>query len=62
MPDQEWWAEPNHQEFVDKILQGAPESWDGDEASESIALDYVRELEARVQRLGGSLDRWPEDA
>ncbi len=62
MSDQEWWAEPNHQEFVNKILSKAPESWDADEAAESIAVDYVQTLESRLIALGGSLERWPEDA
>lgn len=61
MPDNEWWAEPNHQEFVNDLLKDAPESWDGDAAIESIAIDYVRELERRVVALGGSLERWPDD-
>jgi hypothetical protein len=57
-----WWAEPNHQEFVNDLLSDAPESWGDDVAAEAIALAYVRELERRVVALGGSLERWPDDA
>lgn len=49
-----------HDEYdaIDDILSGAPESWDCDEAAESIAVDYVRELERRVLASGGTLERW----
>jgi hypothetical protein len=52
--------EPRHQDFVNEILKNTPESWDGDEAAEHIAVKYVRELELRVTLLGGSLERWVE--
>lgn len=57
----EWLAESiDHQEFVNEILNGAPESWDDDAAAEGIAIDYVRELERRVLALGGTLEKWEE--
>jgi hypothetical protein len=56
----DWWMEPNHQTFVNEILLNAPESWDDDASAESIAVDYVHELEQRVTALGGSLERWTE--
>lgn len=46
---------------VDDILYGAPESWDGDEAAESIAVSYVRALEARCDALRVPRDKWIED-
>jgi hypothetical protein len=51
-------ASAEHDEFVNAILEGAPDEWDGDEAAESIALGYVHHLEAQVDLLGGS--RAPE--
>lgn len=47
---------------VDDILYGAPESWDGDEAAESIAVSYVRALEARCDAMRLPRDKWIEDA
>lgn len=39
-------AESEHTDFVNEILEAAPEAYDGDESAESIALMYVRDLEA----------------
>jgi hypothetical protein len=50
-----------HQQFVDDLLLNTPDSWDGDEGAEYIAVEYVRELERRVLKLGGTLERWPDD-
>lgn len=48
-------------EWANGVLFNAPESWDGDDAAESIALDYVAELEARLDRAGISRERyWSE--
>jgi hypothetical protein len=49
-----------HREFVEALLTGAPDSWDRDDTAESIAVDYVRHLEAEVDRLGGSRKRFLE--
>jgi hypothetical protein len=46
---------------VDDILYGAPESWDADEAAESIAVSYVRALEARCDAVRLPRDKCPED-
>jgi hypothetical protein len=48
-------------DLVDEILSGVPESWDGDDGAESIAINYVRTIEARLIALGGSTERYPED-
>lgn len=50
----------DNDEFINELLSGAPESWDGDEAAEAIAVAYVRELERRVLATGGTLERWPD--
>ncbi len=33
-------------DFVNQLLQDAPRCWDGDESAESLALGYLRALEA----------------
>lgn len=42
-----------HVELVNDVLERAPEAWDDDVAAEHIAVEYVRHLEAEVDRLGG---------
>jgi hypothetical protein len=42
----------DHDEFCNELLSEAPEDWDGDEAMESIAVAYVRELERRLDAHG----------
>lgn len=51
-------AEESADEFVNAILDKAPEEWDDDAAAESIAVDFVEHLIGEVQRLGGCLKRW----
>jgi len=46
--------------FVNTLLFGTPESWDDDDAAETIALDYVAEIERRLLARGGSLERYEE--
>jgi hypothetical protein len=47
-----------HDQFIEELMSNMSESWGSTEGSaESIVVDYVRELEARVQALGGSLER-----
>jgi hypothetical protein len=53
-----WNASEAH--WTDGVLFEAPESWDGDDGAESIALDYVAELEARMDAVGLSRERWTE--
>jgi hypothetical protein len=50
-----------YDDWVNDLLKNAPESWDSDEGAESIVTGYVRALERRVQALGGSLERWPDE-
>jgi hypothetical protein len=52
------------EEFVDEILSGCPQSWESSEGdAESIAVEYVRALEARLTALAGegALEHDPED-
>jgi hypothetical protein len=58
-PDR-WWAEPHHQDFVNDVLHNAPESWDGDESAESLAIAYVRALERRLDAANVSRERYVE--
>lgn len=51
-------AEESADEFVNAILDQAPEEWDDDAGAESIALDFVGHLIAEVKRLGGCLKPW----
>jgi hypothetical protein len=50
----------DHDEFVNSILEQAPDSWDGDEPAERIAVWYVREMERRVMASGGTLERYSD--
>jgi hypothetical protein len=47
--------EADHVEFLNDLLEHAPDSWDGDDPAEAIALAYVRHLEAQVERWNGCL-------
>lgn len=38
----------NYDGLLLKVLENAPPCWDGDQSEESIALEYVRHLEAAV--------------
>lgn len=44
-----------------EIMNGAPESWDGDDSIDHITIQYVRTIERRLISLGGSLERHVED-
>lgn len=46
--------------LVEGILDVAPESWDGEDSGHSIALGYVRELEARLDALRVPRDKFCE--
>jgi hypothetical protein len=52
------WDDPDVQEYTNKLLERAPDSWDDDVAAESIAIAYVRHLEDEVKRLGGCLKKY----
>jgi hypothetical protein len=47
--------EADHVTFLNDLLDHAPDTWDGDESAEAIALRYVRHLEAQVERWNGCL-------
>jgi hypothetical protein len=51
----------DHQEFVAELSKNIPESWDGDEAIEYIIIEYVHQLELRLDEMGGSLERYPRE-
>lgn len=46
------------EDWSNGVLQNAPDSWDGEEAASSIALDYVATLEARLDQAGISREKW----
>jgi hypothetical protein len=45
-------------EFINKIMENIPDSWDGEESGEWIVVEYVREIERRLLARGGTLERW----
>lgn len=50
-------------DLIEELQRNIPQEWESSEGSaESIVVDYVREIERRLIALGGSLERWPEDA
>lgn len=50
-------------DLIEELQRNIPQGWEASEGSaESIVVDYVREIERRLIALGGSLERWPEDA
>lgn len=44
--------------WADAVLMEAPESWDGDDSADFIALSYVATLEARLDAAGISREKW----
>jgi hypothetical protein len=46
---------------VNKILERAPQSWDDDTAADHIAVQYVRELERRLDAAGITRERCAEE-
>ena len=53
--------EQSGDDWTNGVLMEAPESWDGDDAAENIALDYVATLEARLDEAGISREKWIND-
>lgn len=45
-------------EWLNNLVQDAPESWDDDESIENIVSRWVNHLVAEVKRLGGCLHPW----
>jgi hypothetical protein len=54
----DWDATYDTGELAGDILANVGDEWDLDQSIESIAIEYVRHLEAEVKRLGGRLSRW----
>lgn len=54
-PDETPWA-------VNQILEGAPESWDDDAAPDHVAVEYVKELERRLDAAKISREKYMETA
>jgi sRNA-binding carbon storage regulator CsrA len=49
-------AERDLDDFIERLMRNIPEAWGSSEGSaESIVIDYVRALEARLTAAGGSL-------
>lgn len=53
-PD-EWVGDPDFQDWLNDLMEAAPDCWDDDSWMGELATQYVRHLEAEVKRLGGSL-------
>jgi hypothetical protein len=51
----------SHDDLIEQLMSGIPESWDGDGSAESIVVEYMREIERRLVAARGSLERWPEE-
>jgi hypothetical protein len=50
-----------HDDLIEKLMSGMPDSWNGDDSAEPCCVDYVREIERRLIAAGGSLERRPEE-
>lgn len=55
-----WRAYKLNDDLADGVLCNAPESWGGEDAAEHIALNYVATLEARLDAVGISREKWPD--
>jgi hypothetical protein len=55
--DMRRWKEAE-EEWSNGVLLDCPDSWDGDDAAEHIALSYVATLEARCDAAGVSREKW----
>lgn len=54
--------EEEHSDLVNELLEQAPESWDGDEAAEAIAVSYLRHLERLADDNGLGRGRFDDTA
>jgi hypothetical protein len=54
--DRRWKA--HEEDWANGVLHDCPDSWDGDEGAEYIALSYVATLEARLDAAGISREKW----
>lgn len=57
--DRRWRA--TEDDWTNGVLLDAPDSWDGEESADYIALDYVATLEARLDAAGISRAKWIEE-
>lgn len=48
-------------EAVDKILEEAPDSWDGEESGDWIAVQFVKEMCRRLDAAGLSREKYPDE-
>ena len=48
-------------DLIERLCQGIPESWDGEDSADSILVDYVRTIESRLLARGGTLEQWEGD-
>lgn len=55
-----WRAFRLNDDLADGVLCNAPQSWDGEDSAEHIALSYVATLEARMDAAGISREKWVE--
>lgn len=53
----EVWFHPDVNEFINELLENAPDDYDDDASGSAIAVKYVRDLEAEVKRLRAELEQ-----
>jgi hypothetical protein len=49
-----------HEELLEEVMREMPESWDGDDAGETIVVNFVKTIVRRLKERGGSAERWVE--
>jgi hypothetical protein len=52
------WDDPEINDFINEILDAAPEEWDDDVSANAIAIDFVNHLVSEVKRRGGCLKKF----
>jgi hypothetical protein len=53
----EVWFNPEVNEFINQLLENAPDDYDDDASASAIAVKYVRDLEAEVMRLRAQVEQ-----
>ena len=48
-------------DLIERLCEGIPESWDGEESADWILVNYVRTIESRLLSRGGTLEQWEGD-
>lgn len=51
----------DHDEFVNELLLNTPESYDGDDAAEAIAVRYVHDLEDAIRKIRSAVTPLADD-